>query len=58
MTLLKKIFFKNLSNRLTLQECIDHKLFNLSVANSKKRENILFLSEKLKCFSHEFAKRF
>ncbi|CAF0740265.1 unnamed protein product [Brachionus calyciflorus] len=46
------------SNRLTLHECMDHKLFNLSVSNSKKRENILFLSEKLKCFNHEFKSRF
>jgi serine/threonine protein kinase len=44
-------------NRLTLQECIDHKLFNLSVSNSKKREEILFLSEKIKCFNHELQKR-
>jgi hypothetical protein len=45
------------SNRLTLQECIDHKLFNLSVSNSRKRENILFLTDKLKSFNHEFAQR-
>jgi len=45
------------SNRLTLQECIDHKLLSLSVTSSKKRENILFMSEKLKGFNHEFSQR-
>lgn len=45
------------SNRLTLQQCIDHKLFSLSVSNSRKRENILFLTDKLKSFGHEFNQR-
>ena len=45
------------SNRLSLQECIDHKLLNLSVTSSKKRENIIFMSEKLKGFNHEFSQR-
>lgn len=45
------------NNRLTLQECIDHKMLSLSVTGSKKRENILFVSEKLKCFNHELSQR-
>lgn len=44
-------------NRLTIPACIEHKWLSLSSSASNRRENAIFLTEKLRRFAHDFRQR-
>ncbi len=47
-------FFRN---RLTIPGCIEHKWLSLASGATNRRENIIFLTEKLRRFAHDFRQR-
>ena len=44
-------------NRLSIPACIDHKWLSLSSVATNRRENAIFLTEKLRRFAHDFRQR-
>ncbi len=44
-------------NRLTIPACIDHKWLSLASGATNRRENAIFLTEKLRRFAHDFRQR-
>ena len=59
--LLMNLFFSYLNfvfrNRLTIPACIDHKWLSLASGATNRRENTIFLTEKLRRFAHDFRQR-
>jgi hypothetical protein len=53
------IFFINylFSNRLTIPACLEHKWLSLASGATNRRENAIFLTEKLRRFAHDFRQR-
>ncbi|CAF3800634.1 unnamed protein product, partial [Rotaria magnacalcarata] len=48
---------KSPRNRLTIPACIDHKWLSLASGATNRRENAIFLTEKLRRFAHDFRQR-
>lgn len=48
------VFFRN---RLTIPACIEHKWLSLNSVATNRRENAIFLTEKLRRFAHDFRQR-
>ena len=49
--------FVSLRNRLTIPACIEHKWLSLNSVATNRRENAIFLTEKLRRFAHDFRQR-
>ncbi|CAF0817324.1 unnamed protein product [Adineta steineri] len=48
---------KSPKNRLTIPACIEHKWLSLASGATNRRENAIFLTEKLRRFAHDFRQR-
>jgi hypothetical protein len=51
------LLFLSSRNRLTIPACIEHKWLSLASSATNRRENAIFLTEKLRRFAHEFRQR-